>query len=119
MSKNRFLEKFKNKSDSELEEIIADNKTYVDEARKAAVELLKFRENQSEDLAICKKEIANKEEPKNGKNVDLINLKNLDVKIKEVYIPFLIVSTGTIVFYYLFRWTFDIKLNILPLKKTY
>lgn len=37
--------------------------------------------------------------------------------MKEVYLPFLIVSIGTILFYNLFRWTFDVKLGLLPLKE--
>ena len=44
-------------------------------------------------------------------------MKNIEIKLKEVYLPFLIVSIGTILFYNLFRWTFDIKLGILPLKE--
>ena len=44
-------------------------------------------------------------------------MKNIGIKLKEVYLPFLIVSIGTILFYNLFRWTFDIKLGVLPLKE--
>lgn len=44
-------------------------------------------------------------------------MKNIGIKLKEVYLPFLIVSFGTIIFYNLFRWTFDIKLRVLPLKE--
>lgn len=44
-------------------------------------------------------------------------MENLKIKLKEVYLPFLIVSIGTILFYNLFRWTFDIKLGVLPLKE--
>ncbi|WAC03029.1 hypothetical protein N7U66_05205 [Lacinutrix neustonica] len=44
-------------------------------------------------------------------------MNNTKTKLKEVYIPFLIVSIGTILFYNLFRWTLDIKLGILPLKE--
>lgn len=44
-------------------------------------------------------------------------MKNIEIKLKEVYLPFLIVSIGTIIFYNLFRWTFDIKLGVLPLKE--
>ncbi|MEP2239756.1 MAG: rhomboid family intramembrane serine protease [Maribacter sp.] len=39
------------------------------------------------------------------------------IKLREIYIPFLIVSLGTIILYCLFRWIFDIKLGLLPLKK--
>lgn len=44
-------------------------------------------------------------------------MNNLKTKLQEVYIPFLIVSIGTIIFYNIFRWTLDIKLGILPLKE--
>jgi len=44
-------------------------------------------------------------------------LNNIRIKLKEVYFPFLIVSIGTILFYYLFRWLFDIKLGVLPFKE--
>lgn len=44
-------------------------------------------------------------------------MNDIGVKIKEVYLPFLVVSIGTILFYNLFRWTFDIKLGVLPLKE--
>lgn len=44
-------------------------------------------------------------------------MKDIAVKIKEVYLPFLLVSIGTILFYNLFRWAFDIKLGVLPLKE--
>lgn len=44
-------------------------------------------------------------------------MKNIKIKIKEVYLPFLLVSIGTFVFYNLVRWTFDVHLGILPLKE--
>ena len=44
-------------------------------------------------------------------------MNNIEIKIKEVYLPFLLASIGTIFFYNLFRWTLDIKLGILPLKE--
>lgn len=44
-------------------------------------------------------------------------MKNIKIKLQEVYIPFLIVSIGTILFYNIFRWFVDIKLGILPLKE--
>lgn len=44
-------------------------------------------------------------------------MNNIKTKFQVVYIPFLIVSIGTIIFYNIFRWTLDIKLGILPLKE--
>jgi rhomboid protease GluP len=43
-------------------------------------------------------------------------LKDIKIKIKEVYLPFLLAMVGTVALYNLFRWTFDIRLGILPLK---
>lgn len=40
----------------------------------------------------------------------------LRIKIDEVYLPFLLVATGTILGYNLFRWALDLKLGIVPLK---
>lgn len=42
---------------------------------------------------------------------------NIGIKLKEVYLPFLLVSLGTILGYSLLRWTFDIQLGIIPLKE--
>lgn len=44
-------------------------------------------------------------------------MNSIKTKFQEVYIPFLIVSIGTILFYNIFRWALDIKLGILPLKE--
>ena len=43
MKENKFIEKFKDKSDLDLKQIISDKKTYVEPARIAAIELLKMR----------------------------------------------------------------------------
>ena len=40
------------------------------------------------------------------------------IKIRVIIIPFLIVSTLTIALYTLFRWVFDIKLQMLPIKES-
>ena len=44
-------------------------------------------------------------------------LKDIKIKLKEIYIPFLCIAIGTILFYNFFRWTFDIQLGWIPLKK--
>ena len=44
-------------------------------------------------------------------------MNNIKTKLQEVYIPFIIVSIGTILFYNIFRWTLDIKLVVIPLKE--
>jgi hypothetical protein len=48
MSENRFLKKYKTRTDSELERIISDKEGYVEDARVAALELLKERNGQTE-----------------------------------------------------------------------
>ena len=40
------------------------------------------------------------------------------IKIRVIIIPFLIVSTLTLALYTLFRWVFDIKLQVLPVKES-
>ncbi|MDO3696043.1 hypothetical protein QVZ41_14415 [Wenyingzhuangia sp. chi5] len=57
MKKNRFLEKFEKKSNTELEEIISDNKTYVKEARNAAFEILQNRDKENETVLKVENEI--------------------------------------------------------------
>lgn len=44
-------------------------------------------------------------------------MQNLKFKFLKIYIPFLIIAFGCILFYYGFRWLFDIKLGLLPLKE--
>ncbi|MCQ0113050.1 rhomboid family intramembrane serine protease [Zhouia amylolytica] len=44
-------------------------------------------------------------------------MNNIGIKIKEIYIPFLVISITTIILYCTFRWAFDIKLGVLPLKE--
>ncbi len=44
-------------------------------------------------------------------------MNNLRTKLQEVYFPFLIISIITVFSYNLFRWFFDIRLSIIPLKE--
>ncbi len=62
MKKNLFLEKFEHKSDSELEHIISDEKSYVEEARVAAIEILKRRNGKSKELEDAQNKIRLKKE---------------------------------------------------------
>lgn len=57
MKQNKFIEKFKDKTDAELREIIANKKTYIESARIAAIELLKSRNEDSESVAHFENEI--------------------------------------------------------------
>jgi len=64
MSKNIFLEKFKHKTDSELEHILSNKKTYTEEARSAAINLLEKRNVTSSELEKAQKEIDIKKDKK-------------------------------------------------------
>lgn len=57
MTENRFLDTLKGKDDSELENIIADKKTYVEKARIAAIQILKERNGKTSDLENAENEI--------------------------------------------------------------
>ena len=39
----------------------------------------------------------------------------LSVKLKKIFLPFLLINVGTILSYGLFRWVFDVKLGILKI----
>ena len=39
----------------------------------------------------------------------------LSVKLKKIFLPFLLINVGTILSYGLFRWVFDVKLGILQI----
>ena len=57
MSDNRFLEKFEHKTDSELEHILSNKKTYTEEARNAAIILLEKRSVKPSELEKAQKEV--------------------------------------------------------------
>ncbi|MEM6686609.1 MAG: hypothetical protein AAF617_12580, partial [Bacteroidota bacterium] len=44
-------------------------------------------------------------------------MKNLQIKIQEVFIPFLLVAVGIFLSYGTFRWVFDVKFGTIPLKE--
>ena len=64
MSENRFLKKFEYKSDSELERIINDKETFVEQARIAAIEILKERNGQTESTKKAEAEMKSAQERK-------------------------------------------------------
>ena len=64
MSENRFLKKFEYKSDSELERIINDKETFVEQARIAAIEILKERNGQTESTKKAETEMKSAQERK-------------------------------------------------------
>jgi len=44
-------------------------------------------------------------------------MDNIKIKIKEIYLPFLLLAIGTIVLYNSLRWMLDIRLGLIPLKE--
>jgi cation transport ATPase len=73
MNDNRFLQKFKGHSDTELEQIINDQETFVEEARIAAIQLLKERNGKNDSIEKAEAEIESVKEHK----------RQLQEKIKE------------------------------------
>ncbi|MEW2920414.1 hypothetical protein AB1A65_03025 [Muricauda sp. ANG21] len=57
MNKYKFVEKFQDKTDSELQNIISDKKSYVEEARFASLQILKERNGNSPELETLEKEL--------------------------------------------------------------
>jgi hypothetical protein len=57
MSQNRYIEKFKHKTDSELEYILEHRKKYNEQAISASIEILKERKGQSSKLESLESEI--------------------------------------------------------------
>jgi hypothetical protein len=88
MPKNRFLEKFESKSDKELEHIANNSKTFVFDARYAAILILKKRGFNSLTIEKIEKEYDNRikeETSKKENNIEtkkqIINhLKNIPIK---------------------------------------
>ena len=64
MNDNRFLQKFKNYSSSQLEQIINDKETYVEDARVAAIELLKKKSGTTAEIEKHEIEIQTSQERK-------------------------------------------------------
>lgn len=64
MPTNKFIEKFQDKTDSELQNIISDKKAYVEEARMASIQILKERNGHSQELEAVEKELIEAKEKK-------------------------------------------------------
>lgn len=47
----------------------------------------------------------------------IIKSQNIITKLQKVYLPFLIISIGTVLLYTCLRWLLDVKFGIIPLKK--
>ncbi|MDG1278198.1 MAG: hypothetical protein P8O16_13025 [Algoriphagus sp.] len=71
MIKNPFIEKFKSKSDTELEKVAMDSKSYVFDARYAAITLLKDRNYDSDIINQVEKEYENLVKAQQTKTEDL------------------------------------------------
>ena len=44
-------------------------------------------------------------------------MKNFNIKFREIFVPYLVISLITILSYNLLRWGLDVKLGVLPLKE--
>ena len=64
MNENRFIEKFQQKTDSELEYILENKKNYNEQAVSASIQILKERNGESSQLKNVEKEIETEKEKK-------------------------------------------------------
>ena len=64
MSENKFIEKFQNKTDSELEYILENKKSYNEQAVFASIQILKARNGESSELKSVVEEIETEKEKK-------------------------------------------------------
>jgi len=64
MNENKFIEKFQNKTDSELEYILENKKSYNEQAVFASIEILKKRNGESSELKAVEKDIESEKEKK-------------------------------------------------------
>lgn len=71
MTKNQFFERFESKSDKELERIALDPKSFIFDARYAAITLLKSRNYDSPVIASVEEEAENLERAKKTKTQEL------------------------------------------------
>lgn len=81
MAINKFVEKFQDKTDSELQNIISDKKSYVEEARLASIQILKERNGNSLELETAEKELREEKEKKVA-----IQKQNEEDQIKKNYL---------------------------------
>ncbi|MFL1013603.1 hypothetical protein [Flavisericum labens] len=64
MSENKFIEKFQHKTDSELEYILENKKSYNEQAVSASIQILKERNGESSELKSVEKQIETEKEKK-------------------------------------------------------
>ena len=64
MSENKFIEKFRNKTDSELEYILENKKSYDEKAVSASIHILKERNGKSPEIETVENEIKIEKEKK-------------------------------------------------------
>tara|TARA_R110002049_G_scaffold16388_8_gene65346 strand:+ start:4485 stop:5102 length:618 start_codon:yes stop_codon:yes gene_type:complete len=78
MSENKFLEKFRSKPETELERIINDKKSFTEQARIAAIEILKERNGETEFTKGAEKEVVVSQERKEAIEQKLSEEKKKD-----------------------------------------
>ncbi|MBI1185011.1 hypothetical protein GC194_12115 [bacterium] len=124
MESNTFIEKYKSKSDAELEAIVREKNKYFDDAVFAAIHILKERNGNAEQLDQIAQEIENQNEKKRkAKEEEIQKFDKKDNRItddpnapelhyKAVIIGFCIVFTAITMFLALFE---EIRRFIVPL----
>lgn len=64
MALNRFIAKYRLKSDAELEQIVSDSERFMEQARVAAIEVLKERQGSTESIQLAEQDIKVNQEKK-------------------------------------------------------
>ncbi|WP_445456450.1 hypothetical protein [Flavobacterium sp. HNIBRBA15423] len=64
MNENKFIEKFQNKTDSELEYILENKKSYNEQAISASIHILKERNGKTSEIETVENEIKIEKEKK-------------------------------------------------------
>jgi len=85
VNRKTFIDKFKNKSDSELEVIISNSMGYIEEARRAAVALLKERDTNPQLVKAAELGLKELELKRNDRRVDEISkIENTVSRLNEI-----------------------------------
>jgi len=83
MNENKFIQKFQNKTDSELEYILDNKNSYNDQAISASIQILKDRNGQSEKLTAIEKDIALKKEKKEENKIRAIEKEKKESNLTD------------------------------------
>ena len=119
MKENRFIEKFQHKTDSELEYILENKKSYNEQAVSASIQILKDRNGQSTELESIEKEIDLEKEKKETTKIKIIEEEKKQRNITDdPNAPELYSKRGIMVFSGLFSAIFGAVLLMYNMQKT-